>query len=279
MGYAIVIFASLFSILRAKGCGHSQALPDGRPPRPEDPIPYDSSVYNRAIPPAYNPIGMGTQPPSPPPDPGSSSSSAKAPRWNRWIWVLLILVLLALVVVLEGYFIHFAYPDSPAAASVSRIVSFAKQTLSAIERFFHDRWIAAGSWISGVKIYISQNGRQISKILLVALASHSACLLVFGVLRRLRAYVMGFPLRHYVVLWVCIIAIGVIASFRQLNWAIWIVLYSFWLESNFFSVQGINWAFLHFSTHLSSLAASHFVEISVSLSYRLDIRLTHLPWF
>ncbi|KAJ7931254.1 hypothetical protein B0H13DRAFT_1959618 [Mycena leptocephala] len=247
MGYAIVIFASLFSILRAKGF---QALPDGGPPSPDDPIPHDSS------------------PPSPPPDPGSSSSSANAPRQNPWMWVLLILILLALVVVLGGYFIHFAYPDSPAAASVSRIVAFARQILSAIERFFRDQWIAAGSWISGVKIYISQNGRQLSKILLLALASHFVCLLVFTGLRRFRACAMGFPFHYrtsYIlssIIWDCTISIAVIASFRQLNWILWMIYYLGWYDRALPSVREINEIILHFSSYLSSLAASHFVELS-----------------
>jgi hypothetical protein len=279
MGYAIVIFASLFSILRAKGFGHSQALPDGRPPSPDDPIPYDSLVSNRAIPPACNPIGMGTQPPSPPPDPGSSSSSAKAPRWNRWIWVLLILVLLALVVVLGGYFIHFAYPDSPAAASVSRVVAFARQILSAIERFFRDRWIAAGSWISGVKIYISQNGRQISKILLVALASHFVCLLVFGVLRLFCACAMSLPTCCHVIIWSFLISMAVIAFVPQLNWIMWMFYYFGYLNGELSSVQKVICIVLQFSSSFLSLAASNFVELSVSFSLAVFISTFDSPGF
>ncbi|KAJ7931244.1 hypothetical protein B0H13DRAFT_2308854 [Mycena leptocephala] len=253
----------MFSILRAKGFGHSQALPDGRPPSPDNPIPHDSLVSNRAIPPACNPIGMGTQPPSPPPDPGSSSSSAKAPRWNRWIWVLLILVLLALVVVLGGYFIHFAYPDSPAAASISRVVAFARQILSAIERFFRDRWIAAGSWISGVKIYISQNGRQISKILLVALASHFVCLLVFGVLRLFCACAMSLPTCCHVIIWSFLISMAVIAFVPQLNWIMWMFYYFGYLNGELSSVQKVICIVLQFSSSFLSLAASNFVELSM----------------
>ncbi|KAJ7928148.1 hypothetical protein B0H13DRAFT_2265369 [Mycena leptocephala] len=258
MGYAIVSFASLFSILRAKGF---QALPDGGPSSADDPIPHDSSVSNRAIPSACNHIGTGTQPPSPPPDPGSSSSSANAPRRNPWMWVLLIFILLALVVVLGGYFIHFAYPDSPAAASVSRIVAFARQILSAIERFFRDRWIAAGSWISIVKIYISQNGRQLSKIVLLAFASHFVCLLVFTGLRRFRACAKGLP-SYCTNIWFLLISITVIAFFPQLNWIFWMLYYLGWCDGGFLSIQEMNGIIHHLSSYLSSLAASHFVELS-----------------
>ncbi|KAJ7856768.1 hypothetical protein B0H13DRAFT_2283427 [Mycena leptocephala] len=243
MGYAIVIFASLFSILRAKGCGYSQALPDGHPPSPDDPIPRDSSVSNRAIPLASNRIGTGTQPPSPPPDPGSSSSSAKAPRRNPCIWVLLILVFLALVVVLGGYFIHFAYPDSPAAASVSRIVVFARHTLWAIERFFRDRWIAARRWISGVSIYIFQHSRQLSKIILLALTS----------------------LPTYCHLYICFVLISMtaIAFVPQLNWIIWMLYQIHYLRRELLSVREVTWIILHSSSYFSSLAASNFVELSM----------------
>jgi hypothetical protein len=196
------------------------------------------------------------------------------------MWVLLILILLVLVVVLGGYLIHFAYPDSPAAASVSRLVAFARQFLSAIERFFRDRWIAAGSWISSVKIYISQNGRQLSKILLLALASHFVCLVVFGVLRLFCACAMGLPTCCHIAIWSLLISMAVIAFVPQLNWIIWVVYYTGYLARELLSVREVNWIILRFSSYFSSLAASNFVELSVSFSPAVvACTFTHPPGF
>ncbi|KAJ7911992.1 hypothetical protein B0H13DRAFT_2478898 [Mycena leptocephala] len=99
MGYAIVIFASLFSILRAKGFGHSQALPDGRPPSPDDPIPmtrrYPTALFHpHAIISAWVPSHHRLRPTQ------VQVQAQPKPHAESWIWVLLILVLLALVVVL-----------------------------------------------------------------------------------------------------------------------------------------------------------------------------------
>ncbi|KAJ7928156.1 hypothetical protein B0H13DRAFT_1969655 [Mycena leptocephala] len=199
MGYAIVIFASLFSILRAKGF---QALPDGGPPSPDDP-----SLMTRRYPTALFHL--------------HAIISAQVPSHHR----------------LARPRFKFKLSQRPTTESVDvgladshfararrrtrGIVAFARQILSAIERFFRDQWIAAGSWISGVKIYISQNGRQLSKILLLALASHFAAQLD--------------PLDD--------ILLG-------------------WYDRALPSVREINEIILHFSSYLSSLAASHFVELS-----------------
>ncbi|KAJ6572078.1 hypothetical protein B0H19DRAFT_1372972, partial [Mycena capillaripes] len=242
MGYATVVFAGLFFILRAKGFSHGQVLPDGRSPSPDYPVSDGSPLFRRAVSPARNHVGMGGQPPSPPSDPGPRCSSYKAPRRNRWMWLLLIYAALALVG-LRGY-IYFTYPDSRTAASLHMVAFLGTQTVLAVERFIQDG--------------ILENGWQLSKIIFLALASHSVCILIFAALRRLRVYVVLFLRVFCLNIGVCLLSLAVIASFPQLNWIIW----TFgWYHGALLSVKEINWNMIRFSFYFSSLVESRFLQL------------------
>ncbi|KAJ6572034.1 hypothetical protein B0H19DRAFT_675648 [Mycena capillaripes] len=248
MGYATVVFAGLFFILRAKGFSHGQVLPDGRSPSPGYPVSDGSPLSRRAVSPARNHFGMGGQPPSPPFDPGSRCVSDKAPRRNRWMWLLLIFVALALVGL--GGYIYFTYPDSRTAASLHIIAFLGTQTVSAAERFIQHGWAAAKSLVLASRII--ENGWQLSKIILLTLASHSAYILIFTTLRCVCRMILA-PLLHLFISFF-LLCMAAVAS-PPLRWILWY----YW---GCFTVQEVNWHMLRFSSYLSSVAASYFPELS-----------------
>ncbi|KAJ7098340.1 hypothetical protein C8R44DRAFT_988866 [Mycena epipterygia] len=254
MGYATIILTSAICILRAKASvSCSQALPHGTPPSSDPPI-YDTfPQYDRPLVPAQH--SVGDQPPTPPPELGSSCSADKALRRSLWAWLLaLIIIVLALV----GGYIYFTASEVP--DSLIRVISSIVQGLSWIEQCFFRGWIAAMSWISAIKTYVSLHGWHHSKILLLALSTHSICFLAVSGLRRLlRRLARCDP--PYSGLPVYLVPIVTIVSSSQLSWVFWMEYYFGYHANAFPSVQGINGYALRILSYLSSLESSYLVEM------------------
>ncbi|KAJ7177815.1 hypothetical protein C8R46DRAFT_664838 [Mycena filopes] len=184
MGYAIVISAILFSILRAKG--------------------------------------FTTAPSPPPPEPGSSGTADQAPRPRRWLWLLALFALL--VGGIGAYF--YLCRTVPAAA----FVCFGGDFLPFIEGYLHRGRVATTARISAcistimALIYsAAYYGLQYTRILCLALASHSGCLFLYRKSSRLRRIVcirITDPSNYYH--WgVFLGSVSLLAFVAQQRWALW----------------------------------------------------------
>ncbi|KAJ6532699.1 hypothetical protein DFH09DRAFT_1370195 [Mycena vulgaris] len=256
--YATVTFASLFYIFRAKGFSCSFT------PSPyinPDPTPHNSMQSTSSSPP-HNQIGA--QPPSPPPDSGSSCSADKTPRRSLWVWILCLIVFILVISGVVGAYVYFTTHDSH--KRLTALVAFSHHGLSQIERGFFGGSSAAASCISRFKTYISLHGWQHSKILLVALSSHSVSLLAVWALRRIRANLVKFARIKYMGVFPLLLVLAVISSSSHLSWIFWVRYYYYSRHYKWYSVvRGINWNVLRCSSYLSSLAISHFDEISAMI--------------
>ncbi|KAJ7735093.1 hypothetical protein DFH07DRAFT_843957 [Mycena maculata] len=240
-GYAAIVFTSLFCILRAKDSSNSSR-----------------SRTHATSPPSRSGVG----PPSPSPDPGSTSSTNKSPRWNPWAWLLLlVLFLFVLASGVAAYIywtIHIATRVSHAIAD--GVFPFSRY-LSLIEEYFFKGW----AYFSAVKLHISLHGGRYFKILLLALASHSVCIIIVGILRRIRPHVFAVARCFDLPICALLVWVPVVASSSYLNWMFWMdYYYTCWYDSNsVITVRGINWHLLGLSSYLSSWAAVHFIETSI----------------
>ncbi|KAF7342091.1 hypothetical protein MVEN_01796400 [Mycena venus] len=218
MGYATIIFASLFCILRAKG--------------------------------------FFSRPPSPPPESSASCSMDKDPRWKIWLWILLLLLCLIVMFVVGTYaFFYFACPDSPTA--MSAFMSFWVRSLSVAERHFYSGCIAGSAYISTIKSYISTHGFQYSKLFVLAFTSHCICLYVVKAFTRFRGYVRAKATRFHpmmvepLVVWSLAVAPVAILSSSKLSWILWIPYYYFSHWGDLVGVRWIGSAFLWVLSYLS----------------------------
>ncbi|KAJ7033123.1 hypothetical protein C8F04DRAFT_1105209 [Mycena alexandri] len=258
MGCATVIFATLFFILRAKGFSYTSPCspgppPSPTPPSPEYPVPSISNSSPGAVPPAHNHSGMGSEPPSPPPDPGSDSAD-DTPRRNPW-WLLLLLIVFA-----AGSYIYFT------RSSDSSPLLIAGRITSTMDKYISDGWTAAVSAISTTKIYILRHGRQITKILLLGLATHCVCFVVFAILRRLRLLASAIdPASNYPAAFLVVFSLLMMASSPHFRSCLWLEYYNGYQGGVYPSIREINFNVSRLSSYLSSLVASHLNEVSVSL--------------
>ncbi|KAJ7773180.1 hypothetical protein B0H16DRAFT_1714079 [Mycena metata] len=247
MGYATVIFATLFFILRVKGFTHtSPGPPSPTPPSPEYPVLSSSKISPGSIPPRHNRSGMGSEPPSPPPDPGSDSAD-DTPRRNPW-WLLLLLIAFAV-----GSYLYFTRNPDVVETLTGQIVSTMEQYVLGI----WDGWTKA---VSTARIYISGHGWQIARIILLALATHCICFTVVAILRRLRLSSIDPVFDYYLPTLFAIFPTLLIASSSQYRSFLWLEYHNGYLGGVYPSVQEIN---SRLSSYFSSLAFSHSNEISV----------------
>ncbi|KAJ7098317.1 hypothetical protein C8R44DRAFT_947879 [Mycena epipterygia] len=256
MGYATVILASAICILRAKApVSCSQVLPPGTPLSSDPPIHDTFPQDVRPLTPAQH--GVDDQPPAPPPELGSSCKADKAPRRSLWAWLF---ALITIVLALVGGYIYFTGSEVP--DSFIRVASSIVQGLLWVEQCFIGGWIAVASWISTIKSYVSLHGWHHSKILLLALSTHSVCLLVVSGLYRLRRRLVYLrdPI-PYLISGVIILSLATIASFSQLSWIFWMQYYFGCRAEDLSSVQEISRYALRIASYLSSLSTSHLVEM------------------
>ncbi|KAJ6532694.1 hypothetical protein DFH09DRAFT_1407931 [Mycena vulgaris] len=267
IAYATVTFASLFYILRAKGFSCSSAPSPHRNP---DPTPHDSQSPSSR---AHNQNGVGTQPPSPPPESGSSCSVDKTPRRSLWAWLLCLIVFILTISGVAGAYVYLTIHES--RKRLTALAAFSHHGLWQIERGFFGGCSAVASCILRFKTYISLHGSRHSKIVLIALSSHSASLLVVCALRR-----MLVNLSRVDSFGLCVFAVvfAAIASSSHLSWIIWIRYY-FGIRCGVLPiVRQIKWDVLRLSSSLSSLAVSHFVEISTTIGVILAHSAAVLIW-
>ncbi|KAJ6466629.1 hypothetical protein DFH09DRAFT_1381688 [Mycena vulgaris] len=231
IAYATVTFASLFYIFRAKGISCSFTPSPHRNP---DPTPHNSTQSTSSSPP-HNQIGA--QPPSPPPDSAISG--------------------------VVGAYVYFTTHDS--CKRLTALAAFSHHGLSQIEQGFFDGCSAVASCILSFKTHISLRGWQYSKILLVALSTHSVSLLVVWALRRIRVNLVKLAGITYMVPFPLLLVLVMIGSSSYLSWIFWIRYYFGNRCGCVPTARGINWNIIHFSSYLSSLAISHFDEISTMI--------------
>ncbi|KAJ7512523.1 hypothetical protein B0H11DRAFT_2182821 [Mycena galericulata] len=256
IGYAAIVLASLFCILRAKG--FSYCLSSHR--NHKDPALIQLTPKPRLSRPS---IRGGVGPPLPPPDPGSSCGTAKAPRWNSWLWLLLfVLLLLTFSAVMDAYIyctIHVSTGDPQATAD--GVASFFAPSATMLEGCLFDGWRR----ILGLKLHLALHGRQYFKVVLIALSTHFVCILIATILHRLRLCAMVIAQRLEILIYSHIVCIPLIASFSCLSWIFWMEYYFAWWFDSVITIRDINWHMLCLSSRLSSWATSHFVETSTVL--------------
>ncbi|KAJ7499728.1 hypothetical protein FB451DRAFT_1358813 [Mycena latifolia] len=242
LGYVSFIFASVFCILRAKSFTRTSNGVVSQPP----------STH------AFT--GVASQPPSPPPDPGSSRSANKKRGWAWLLW--LIAILLGLVLLgLAGFYMLFV--DHKTGVSLPALAAHSIQGLSFLERSFFDSLGAAVLLLSTVTLHISMHGWRYSKIVLLALVTHSACALIAMILERLRR-------RAVVLAGICWCPFGavfvvpevVIASSR-LNWIFWMSWYWECEGGRLPTVFAIQESILRLPSRFSFLEAYGSVSVSM----------------
>ncbi|KAJ7740595.1 hypothetical protein B0H16DRAFT_1757844 [Mycena metata] len=222
MGYATIVFLSLVYILRAKG------------------------------------FGTGDQPPSPPSDADTESNAKKRP--NRWLWLLLIL-LVSMVLLSLGAGIFVAYLV-PSLRVLHPLQAFGVETVRIVERKFLEEWTWAASNLSAFATHIFLHGRQHTKIVFLALASHFASIIPGShVLRRIyrRVSFLGLKLRETVIL-VVIVPWSIIAAIPQLRWIFWMM----W-DTSVPPMNDINQEILRIPRHFSLLATKQPVHTVIIL--------------
>ncbi|KAJ7512526.1 hypothetical protein B0H11DRAFT_1951577, partial [Mycena galericulata] len=243
IGYAAIVLASLFCILRAKG--FSYCLSSHRNHR--DPPPMQSAPKPRL---SHSSVRSGAGPPSPPLDPGSSCITPKAPRWNPWLWFLLfVLFLLALSAVMDAYIyctIHVSTGDSQAAAD--GLTSFFAPSMSLLEGCLSNGWRR----ISGPNLHLALHGRQYLKIVLIALSSHFVCIIAASAFRRVCTHAISFAELCWFPICSFLVCIVVISSFAWSSWMFWAVYYFGCWYKNLLTVREIHENMIQFSSWATS---------------------------
>lgn len=267
MGYATIIFASFFYILRAKGFGCSlstfppiQNPPHGHPPNPDEPTPLSLITPPRTFSLSQSHNVVNTQPSSPPPEPSSLCTTGKAPRRNRWIWLLLLLLSIVVMLLVGTYvYFYFTCPDSP--ATLDAFTSFWVQAVLATEIFLRKGYIAAAGCISTVNsyistigtfvssygwqhsklllisltstisTYISSYGWQYSKLLLISITNHFVCVRIVKALKH-RVYAVRLTWLGFLDNWADFATMVAIISSSKLSWILWIPCYYYSLPGN-----------------------------------------------
>ncbi|KAJ7499741.1 hypothetical protein FB451DRAFT_1429902 [Mycena latifolia] len=233
LAYATFIFASVICILRAKG-------------------------FTRAS------NGVASQPPSPPPEPGSSCGADKKRGWAWLFWLLAILLGLVFLG-LAGFYMFFG--DQKTGASLPAFAAHSIRGLSFIERSLFDGLGAAASFQSTVKLHISMHSWQYSKIILLALASHSICALVAVTFARLRRCAIAVAFDEHERYWVTIgqltLVTIVISATCWLDWILW--MHWYWLSRGNFlpTVLAVHQGALRLASRLSFLETYYSVGISM----------------
>ncbi|KAJ6562510.1 hypothetical protein B0H19DRAFT_1069122 [Mycena capillaripes] len=215
MGYATVVFASLFCILRAKG--------------------------------------FITQPPSPPPDPSSSCSTNKDPRRNGWLWLLLLLFsLLAMLLVWTYAYFYLTSPEPPTpllAFILGRVLSVAEACFHKGRIAIVAVVSNSTAYIATIRTYLALYSRQYSVLLLFAAASHSCFFFIYwgsSTLRsRIALCIYGCFNYHGAVF---LGSICLLLFVSRLNWILWGIYTSgLYVESVFFHLLNNRGAFSCFS--------------------------------
>ncbi|KAJ7083180.1 hypothetical protein B0H15DRAFT_1024301 [Mycena belliarum] len=187
VGYATVVFASLFCILRAK------SFP-----------------------------GIASQPPSPPPNSGSSFS-ADDKRGRSWIlWIILIIIGLAVLALALVFWLFVNDGSLPAPIFTVPWID----GLSLMERTFENGLIFTASLLSAARLHIPTPAYQHFNIVLLASASHAVCIALALAFEQWRRRAVSLAPNYWLQCCVTIfVPVIIILSFSWLNWVFWIFWY------------------------------------------------------
>ncbi|KAJ7039457.1 hypothetical protein C8F04DRAFT_1178988 [Mycena alexandri] len=250
MGHTTVIFTTLFFILQAKGFSYTSPCSPGPPPPPTPPSPEYSApsiskISPGAVPPTHNHGAMGSEPPSPPPDPGSDSAD-DTPRRKPW-WLLLLLIVFA-----AGAYIYLTRSPDSSVVLIAKTLS--GQIVSTMENCILDGWTAATSGISTAKIYISLHGQSYCKILLLGVATHCICVIVFVILVRLRLCLARNNLTSHLKNFLCPFLFPILpfVYVPRLNRILWMQYYLALIHGELPAVRDIYSDLVRFLSYLST---------------------------
>jgi hypothetical protein len=160
---------------------------------------------------------VGSQPPSPPPDPGSVSVADKAHLRRRWLWLLYLLSLLVALLGLGR--IYMCFVTSPVSPWI--------QSIRVLERCFPAGLRALASIVLVLK---SDAIRRYSTVFLLVITSCFGVFVAKTALLRLAARVptrSDGELDYAWAVWLLCGLTVILASFPQLNWIIWVIIYFF----------------------------------------------------
>ncbi|KAJ7709233.1 hypothetical protein B0H16DRAFT_1703879 [Mycena metata] len=201
MGCAAIVLFGLFYILCAKRF---------------KPVPPRASHTEKGF-------STGDEPPSPPSDPDTESNAKK----HRNNWLRLFLILLVSMVLLSLGASLFLACMVPSRRVLYPLESFCARTLRIVDRKFHEGWSLAASNISALGTHLSLHRRQYTKIGLLALASHSACITLGFGFCRLRRFMFNLGGDWWAMPAATVfVPHAILAAFPQLRWPLWMVLYS-----------------------------------------------------
>ncbi|KAJ7039459.1 hypothetical protein C8F04DRAFT_1319016 [Mycena alexandri] len=192
MGYAAIMSSGVVYILRAKRFSIVQQVPTPASHADKDP-------------------GTGDRPPSPPSDADTSSNAKKC--LNKWLQFLLILLVSTVLLSLgAGIFVAHLVPS---LRVLHPLQSLGAASFTVIERILLYEW-------RPVATKISLHILEYFKVLLLALISHSACILLSSTFRRARHQIilsiMNLSVRAIGIL---TLATPVAVSLSQLSWIFW----------------------------------------------------------
>ncbi|KAJ7031189.1 hypothetical protein C8F04DRAFT_1397502 [Mycena alexandri] len=196
MGYAAIMSSGLVYILCAKRFSIVQQVPTPASHADKDP-------------------GTGDRPPSPPSDADTASNAKK--RLNRWLRLLLILLVSTVLLSLgAGIFVAYLVPS---LRVLHPLRSLGAASFTVIERILLYEW-------RPVATKISLHILEYFKVLLLALISHSACILLSSTFRRARRQIILFIMNLSVrAIGILTLATPVALSLSQLSWIFWMSLY------------------------------------------------------
>ncbi|KAJ7083155.1 hypothetical protein B0H15DRAFT_1024279 [Mycena belliarum] len=166
-------------------------------------------------------LRAASQSPPPPPEPSLNFSRAKKHGWMWLWWLLALLGIIALGLTIS--YVSFGGDESLPAFATPWF-----EGLTALERSFFHGLFAARAFFSAVRLHIITHGPQYAKIILLALASHSACILLVIAFERFLAILFWFMWLPFFE--IHLIPIIVIGSTSKLNWIFWL---SWYWESSY----------------------------------------------
>ncbi|KAJ7755100.1 hypothetical protein B0H16DRAFT_1830628 [Mycena metata] len=159
-------------------------------------------------------FGTGDQPPSPPSDADTESNAKKRP--NRWLRLLLIL-LVSMVLLSLGAGIFVAYLV-PSLHALHPLQSFGADTVRIVER----KLLEAASNLSALATHVSLHGRQYTKIILLAIASHCICVLFGLTFRRFCALIVSWAPTGWFPSLSMAIPYAMMTFLPGLDWIFWV---------------------------------------------------------
>ncbi|KAJ7740598.1 hypothetical protein B0H16DRAFT_1694242 [Mycena metata] len=156
-----------------------------------------------------------------------------------------------------GIFVAYLVPS---LRVLHPLQTFGADTVRIVEREFLEEWTWAASNLSALATHIPLHGRQYAKIILLALASHFACITLRSPVRRMYRHMhfLGRKLWETVLV-VVVVPWSVIVAIPQLRWIFW----TLWYFGAIPTTNDINQNILRIPRYLSFLAANQPVDTMI----------------